>query len=127
MIPETVDIKYYITTLKLITPIVHPDPIDLKILPLCDKKLWQKYRRLVWKITEKQPIKKLPNHDKRAFKGYHLDHKVSIWYGYKNKIDPKLIGSIHNLEFIPHYDNMRKGIRCNFKDARAFQLVAFIE
>jgi hypothetical protein len=103
------------------------DPITKVIIeiPLCEKKLWQKYRRLVWKITEKQNLRKLKDYNKRAFTGYHLDHKVSIWYGYKNKLDPQLIGSIDNLEFIPHRDNMRKGRRSNFKNTKCLQSVLF--
>jgi hypothetical protein len=101
--------------------------IEIKTIPLCERELWKKYRRLCWKITEKQNIKKLPNYCNRGFKNYHLDHKVSIWYGYKNKIDPKLIGSIDNLEFIPCYENQTKGIKCNFKGAKPFQLILFIE
>lgn len=86
MTPEAVEIKFYITQLKAVSP----DPPEVKTIPLSDKQLWLKYKRLVWKITEKQPIKRLDNFDKRGFKGYHLDHKVSIWYGYKNKIDPQI-------------------------------------
>lgn len=92
----------------------------------CEKQLWRKYRNLVWKITERQSLRKLENYEKRSFLGYHLDHKVSIWYGYKNKIDPYLIGSIHNLEFIPHKENLKKSIKCNFKGTRAIQTVMYI-
>jgi hypothetical protein len=106
--------------------IVKEDEKQAVVLPMCEKQLWRKYRRHVWKITERQPLKKLPNYEKRAFKGYHLDHKVSIWYGFKNKIDPKLIGSIHNLEFIPHKDNERKATNCNFKGTRAIQTILYI-
>jgi hypothetical protein len=95
-------------------------------IPECEKKLWKKYRLLVWEITKSQNLKKLKDFDKRAFNGYHLDHKVSIWYGYKNKLNPKLIGSIDNLEFIPGKDNMRKGVKCNFKGAKNLQTQIFI-
>ncbi len=102
-----------------------PAPEEIKTIPVCEKQLWRNYRRKVWKITEKQNLKKLPNYEKRAFRGYHLDHKVSIWYGYKNSLDPKLIGGIDNLEFIPHKDNLRKGIKSNFKGAKCLQQVLF--
>lgn len=106
---------------------LYQEPInEVKVLAVCEKKLWRKYRKLVWKITEKQNLKKLPNYESRAFVGYHLDHKVSIWYGYKNKIDPNLIGSINNLEFIPHKQNMMKGTKSNFKNTRAIQTVIFL-
>jgi hypothetical protein len=99
---------------------------EIKFIPECEKKIWRRYRNLVWKITEKQNLKKLSNFNKRGFLNYHLDHKVSIWYGYKNKIDPKLIGSIDNLEFIPYQENMRKATNCNFKDAKNMQTIIFV-
>lgn len=96
------------------------------LIDKANKQLWIKYRRLVWKITERQNLKKLKNYEKRAFTGFHLDHKVSIWYGFKNKIDPKLIGDIYNLEFIHHKENMRKWKGCNFENNRAIQTVLYV-
>lgn len=126
MVEASVQLRSEISRLINESIIIIPEPKEVKNLPVCEKQLWRKYRRLVWKITEKQPIYKLAHYKERAFKGYHLDHKVSIWYGYKNKLDPKLIGSIDNLEFIPHYENERKGRKCNFKDSKALQTIIFI-
>lgn len=106
--------------------LIAPKEKEAILISLTDKQRWRKYRRLVWKITESQRISKLPNYEKRAFTGYHLDHKVSIWYGFKNKIDPKLIGSIHNLEFIYYKDNMLKSTKCNFKATVAIQTVMYV-
>lgn len=39
---------------------------------------------------------------------YNLDHIYSICEGYKNKIDPKIIGSIVNLQILPHAVNKQK-------------------
>ena len=47
--------------------------------------------------------------------GYHLDHKYSITEGFKNKVPPKVIGSIYNLEFIPYNVNVSKGTKCSIK------------
>ncbi len=122
-----VDIKYYLSLIEKI-----PDSeeiikeLDSKPIHECEKGLWRKYKRLVWKITKKQNLKKLSNFENRGFKNYHLDHKVSIWYGYKNKLDPKMIGSIDNLEFIPYKDNMIKSTKCNFKNTKCLQSVIFI-
>ena len=55
---------------------------------------WKAYKKLVWDLTEKQPIHKLPNFDKRGPHNYHLDHKISVWFGYKNNIDPKIIADV---------------------------------
>ena len=103
-----------------------PKEKEVVLISITDKSRWRKYRNLVWKITERQAIHKLPNYEKRAFRGFHLDHKVSIWYGFKNKIDPKLIGSIHNLEFIYYKENMLKATKCNFKNTIAIQTVLYI-
>ena len=123
------DFKYYTTLLfKDSKEVADSNVVDkLKEIPLCERSLWKKYRYKVWKITKKQNIKKLLNFEKRAFKGYHLDHKVSIWYGYKHTLCPKMIGGIDNLEFIPYKDNMRKGIRCNFDGFKGMQKVLFID
>jgi hypothetical protein len=122
---ETVDFRAEYSAIIREGMRFEPKP-ELKEIPLCEKFLWRKYRNLVWKITEKQNIKKLDNYQLRAFKGYHLDHKVSIWYGYKNKLDPKLIGDIENLEFIPYRENMRKGTKSNFKNAKCLQKIMFV-
>lgn len=94
-------------------------------LPLSEKEKWKKYRSKVWSITNKQDLKKLPNHEKRAFNGHHLDHKVSIWDGFKNQLDPYKIGGLDNLEFVPHQQNTRKGRRSNLNDAKCLQSVLF--
>jgi hypothetical protein len=126
--PNLADMRYYTSCLKALKKeLAKVEPIEVKTLPTCERSLWHSYKRKVWTITEKQPLKRLPNFDKRGFKGYHLDHKVSIWYGYKHKLDPKLIGGIDNLEFIPHYENELKGIKCNFKGYKPMQTVLFIE
>jgi len=76
-----------------------------------------KYKSDVYKITNKQPINKLPNYDKRGLAGivgsYHLDHKYSVMEGYRNGIDPKIIGHITNLEFIPWFENISKKDKCS--------------
>lgn len=66
----------------------------------------------VWVITESQPLYVLKNYDRRCFIGsscYHLDHILSISYGFINKIPPEKIGHISNLRFIPAEENMKKG------------------
>jgi hypothetical protein len=72
----------------------------------------RKYYCLCWSITENQPLFKLKNFKKRCYRGkncYHLDHIVSIAYGYTSGIPPEKIGSLSNLRFIPAKENMRKG------------------
>jgi len=74
-----------------------------------------RYYTLVRTISEKQPLHLLENFDKprgRAGKSgmYHLDHMISINYGFKNNIDPKIIGHISNLQFITWQENLQKGV-----------------
>lgn len=79
--------------------------------------VYQKYRRDVNKITNKQNISSLINYNKRGLAGklgaYHLDHKYSILEGFKNGIDSEIIGNIVNLEFIPWKDNIIKKDKCS--------------
>lgn len=40
--------------------------------------------------------------------GYHLDHIVSIYDGFKNNIDPSIIAHYTNLRYIPAKENLTK-------------------
>lgn len=75
------------------------------------------YKSEVLSVTNKQPIEKLKNYDKRGVSGidgvYHLDHKFSIIEGFKQNIKPEIIGNINNLEFIPWKENLSKGSECS--------------
>lgn len=44
---------------------------------------------------------------------YHLDHKYSIFEGYKNNVDVRVIGHWLNLEIIPKNKNLIKSSRCS--------------
>jgi transposase len=78
---------------------------------------YYKYELEVIKITRQQPIYNLPNYEKRGKSGldgaYHLDHKFSIIEGFKQNIEPKIIGNIKNLEFIPWEENLKKRAKCS--------------
>lgn len=76
------------------------------------KKKWRRYRRKVWEITEEQPLEILPDYHKRGFKNYHLDHRKSIWQGWKDSDPPEDIADISNLRMIPYKQNMIKGRKC---------------
>lgn len=81
-----------------------------KTLPQQKKiKPFTEYKREVWKLTEEQPLHTLPNIEKRSFKGYHLDHKVSIWDGFKKGLPINQVADISNLRMIPAHENMLKG------------------
>lgn len=73
---------------------------------------WKKYREEVVRLTNDQDLSVLANYDRRGFRDYHLDHKVSVWYGFKHGIPEAEIASIGNLRFIPYRENMDKGVDC---------------
>jgi hypothetical protein len=77
-----------------------------------EKELYLKRVRL---LTEKQQIDTLENYDLRGRAGtvgaYHLDHIISIHYGFMNGIDPIEIADINNLRFIPWEENLKKGAK----------------
>lgn len=39
---------------------------------------------------------------------FHIDHKVSVRYGFDNNIPVEIISSHENLELIPWLDNIKK-------------------
>jgi hypothetical protein len=74
---------------------------------------WKRYYNEVQRITNQQPITILENYNKRGrakhgTDAYHLDHIISIKYGFDNDIDPSIIGNISNLRMIPWLENLKK-------------------
>lgn len=87
---------------------------------------FERYRYQVYKITNKQPLKSLANYSKRGGYDshedpYHLDHKYSIVFGFKNNIPAYIIGHISNLEFIPARKNNSKGSGCSITKEALFE------
>lgn len=52
-------------------------------------------------------------HKKKNINGVVRDHRISIWNGWINKIDPKIISHPANCEFITHKKNASKGVACS--------------
>ena len=73
---------------------------------------WDKYKAMVQKLTNQQPLHLMENNDKRGLCGvkgaYQLDHIIPINYGFKNNIPPKEIASMNNLQIIPWKENRTK-------------------
>lgn len=80
---------------------------------LNEKSDYELYSRLVWIETRKNNIKEMSNYDKRGVTGFHLDHKYSIFEGFKNNVPPHIIGGMKNLEFLPFAENCSKGRNCS--------------
>lgn len=85
------------------------------------------YYNKVINITEKQNLKSLKDYNKRGKAGiknaYQLDHKYSIYEGFKNGIDPEIIGNINNLEFIPYEENIKKHKNCSINIETLLNLI----
>lgn len=86
-----------------------------KMIPLSELSDFKYYARLVRNLTEKQPLHTLENYELRGRNSYHLDHKFSIFEGYKNSILPIHIADISNLEMLPEADNISKGSSCSIE------------
>jgi hypothetical protein len=66
------------------------------------------YKKVVRSISNLSIKKfKLKNCNKRS-KMFHLDHKISICYGFNNYIPAYVIGSIYNLEILTCNENCSK-------------------
>jgi hypothetical protein len=73
----------------------------------------KKYRRAVTQVTNKQPLYQLEHSDKRGTPrtrtdAHHLDHILSVSFGFNTGLDPEIIGDIRNLRFIPYKTNLEK-------------------
>lgn len=75
------------------------------------KTFWQRqYYIRVWIATLRNEIL-LPNFDRKNIDGLDTDHIVPISYGFKNNINPELIGSLDNLQLLPNQLNLDKGTK----------------
>jgi len=118
--------KKSIATLKAVEKGIHPmlnKDIRLKISkkltkPIEDMKKYICYYKKVQIETNHTLIiykdkDKIKNLNLRGRKyGYDLDHKYSIYEGFVNNIDPKLIGHYLNLEIIKSKINCTKQSNC---------------
>lgn len=69
---------------------------------------YEKYRRMIRRITNQQPLYTLFNIEKRGRTTYHLDHIISIAEGFRKNILPEIIGNIENLQMLPAKENLIK-------------------
>jgi hypothetical protein len=92
------------------------DSISLNLTEEDIKKI-EKYVKSVRSLTSKMYNKYKhiinPKDLPKSRYEYHLDHKYSIYEGFKNNIPVKVIASKENLEMIPYLENLIKGIKCS--------------
>lgn len=87
-----------------------------KIISFDERNDFSKFLLLVWRETNKnyRIYKNIinPLNIQRNINN-HLDHRYSIFEGFRNNIDYKIIGSIFNLEIIDSKLNLMKNIKCS--------------
>ncbi len=79
-------------------------------VPMIRKSEFEQYISMVHQAQTqfKIEISKLENFDKRGPAGYHLDHRISKYFGFINKIQPEKIGHICNLQMKFWLENNQK-------------------
>ncbi len=86
-------------------------------IPLKKLNDWSLYKRNVHNLTKKnyRKYKKIIN-SKNLPRGrgeYHLDHKFSVYEGFKNNIAPYIIANVNNLQMLSEFNNGSKGANCS--------------
>ena len=74
---------------------------------------YELYHFRCWQWTNQTLNKHVIENIHKRSRKFHLDHKVSIKYGYENGILPAIIGSLHNLEIVPASVNCSKKSSCS--------------
>lgn len=71
------------------------------------------YYLAVTRITEHAYSRNIDTLDPDRLRSpdYHIDHQVSVFYGYQNEIPPFIIGDITNLRMMDRTSNISKGYR----------------
>lgn len=77
---------------------------------------FKEYNRLVWEVTKLQPLHELKDYDKRGFRGFHVDHILSVFECFKRGLSPSYAGHISNLRMIPSEQNLKKGRKTVYTD-----------
>jgi hypothetical protein len=74
------------------------------------RELYNSVTRNLSNLNYQEYFNEIPNAKKRS-REWHLDHKISIQYGFDNQIHPAIIAHPCNLEIIHHSLNESKGIK----------------
>lgn len=91
---------------------------DFKVYKLCVDNLTNKNKKELFKkwdgfdYYDKSYIKEYLNLNSNNPLYPSIDHKISIFYGYKNKIPPDIIGDINNLCITKRKINSTKNKKC---------------
>lgn len=80
------------------------------------KRAFGMYKRLVWRLTELN-AHHIDGIENRKFNVLDIDHKISIYYGYRLGILPWCIAHPSNLRMLEHQLNSVKSNRCYVDDS----------
>lgn len=69
---------------------------------------FEEYKKRVRELTDSQDLSALKDIEKRSFKEFHIDHKVSILHGFLSNIPAEEIADIKNLRILPAKENIDK-------------------
>ena len=111
-IDEAMEFRYYPLPLNDSDPDSQVEKSEKRKNILSKKNIQAAYKKRAWKLTDQNDLSVLKDFEKRGFKDYHLDHKISIYYGFMNIIPAEHIAHISNLRMIPCEQNMEKGADC---------------
>ena len=103
------DIKNYVPIKKKLS-------IHKKYLP-SDGLSYNQYRGKVAHLSSKQNISALENYNKD---GYELEHNITVWFGFHNNIDARILSDIRNLSFVEKSLNAKKSYYSLITDSNKF-------
>ena len=63
-------------------------------------------------------------HSQRNPNGVCRDHMISKEYGWRNKIPPEIISSLHNCQFLLNMDNVKKNSACSITTIELLERIA---
>lgn len=76
---------------------------------------FEMYKKEVWDKTN-ETSHLIKDVHTRGFKTFHIDHKISIYYGFKHNIPTEHIAHTSNLRMLGYKENMLKNKKCFIDD-----------
>lgn len=89
-------------------------------IPLSEKEDFLIYRQIVDKLTLRIS-KNIKNIELRGVHKYHIDHRYSVYQGFKDNICAHVIASEYNCEMIPCKENWSKNSDCSITKEDLFK------
>jgi hypothetical protein len=81
--------------------------------PIEERDAFEEYRNKVYSESKRYDLTSLENFDKRGPLSYHIDHKYSVFQGFKEGVSHEIIGHICNLEMLTYDQNTSKRSNCS--------------